>query len=200
MNSNRERHYQFDINCLSKSRTHVGQKTFLEEMEFAKGKVDEISLDYCWYQHGYYNIQQVFYSSCLPELCKLLSQGGKIVLPLARDSFQNLVKNLKDIQKRFHVTFWGDEEGKKSYWLRKAGGEIDEQIWQQLGKNQNQQNMLGITERDIIELTFSQKEQKDAIQLRKTLQDKLATDNPSLFIVLKKKQKKQKRHAVECVQ
>ena len=108
--SNKERHFQYNFENISKSRSRIGETSFIHSVRYMWGKVVEIDLDYCWFQRNYYSFNNNFYANCIPEMSVLLTDDGTINFPLDAAIFVGIIDNKNTIESKYEIKLIGEKQ------------------------------------------------------------------------------------------
>ena len=140
--SNKERHFNYNVETITQSRSRVHEKSFIDSVEYMWGKVVEIDLDYCWFQRNYYSFNNNFYANCIPEMSVLLTDDGTINFPLDAAIFVGIIDNKNTIESKYEIKLIGEKQC-NNILLFKATEKISEAyIWNRFGKKQGQYKNL----------------------------------------------------------
>ena len=107
-----------------------------------KGRVEEVYLDYCWSQAAYWesHLSPTFYTDSLPWLARLLSERGKILLPLHNYVFLRLMKYATPLARYVSIGFLTHQQSQHLN-LVSATDSIDREDWEtRYRKTINQQS------------------------------------------------------------
>ena len=183
--SNKERHFQYNIENISQSRSRIGEKSFIDSVKYMWGKVVEIDLDYCWFQNNYYTFSNNFYANCIPEMSLLLEDGGSINFPLNADIFVGIIDNQESIGKIFDIQLVGERDCNKIHLFAATESIQDENIWDMFGKIPKQYEHLQLRQSQLQKHYHSRKQAEQTWSIFQELSRSLL--GKPRFIKLKKK-------------